>query len=559
MSSTSQRNRQLPSRQLSRRALLGGGAALAAMGGLGLTGCSGAGSSAASTGALPERLAGRKEVIVAMDPSTVKAPFDPIKGFGETGVLLFNSTLMAADDNNQIVNDLATEYSISDDGLIWTFAIRSDVTFSDGSPLTAGDVAFTYNKAKDAASVSMPGFDKAVVVDPNTVQLILTKPWSTLLHTAATLGIVPEAGYDEAVFASKPVGSGPWKLVDYVQGQQLIMERNDGYYGTKPVFAKATLLLMEADAALAAARSGQVDVAEVYPNLSGQQVNGFSLKSLPTFGYRVISLPCQEPGAFEVEGQQVGNAVTSDPVIRKAMATGVNRQQMIDDCLYGYGEVAFDIFDAFDWGIKEDTKQLRDGDVEAARKLLDDAGWVTGPDGIRVKNGQRASFPLLYPTNDSGRQAIAEAFKAQMAELGIEVQNEGGDFTWMRERNRSSAVVLGGGRLNPYHVRTMLSSALSHDSGWANIACYDNPTVEEHLEQALTATDQKSADEHWHKALWDGRTGGSVLGDNPYLCVGYIRHNYYVRDGLDIGTQRVHPHDHFLHVLYNLNTWDISG
>lgn len=560
MHSTSQQNCWPPSRPLTRRALLGGGTALAAMGGLALAGCSGSGSAASSSpaAALPERLTSRQEVIIAMDPSTVRAPFDPIKGFGETGVLLFNSTLVAADDSNRIVNDLATEYSVSDDGLTWTFTVRSDATFSDGSRLTAGDVAFTYNKAKEAASVSLPGFDRAEAVDEATVRLILTEPSSTLLYTAATLGIVPETGYDEEAFASKPIGSGPWKLADYIQGQQLIMERNDDYYGTKPAFARATLLLMESDAALAAARSGQVDIAEVYPNLSGQQVDGFSLQSLPTFGYRVISLPCQEPGAFEVEGQQVGNAVTSDPVIRRAMAAGMNRRQMIDDCLYGYGEVAFDIFDAFDWGIKEDTKQLKDGDVEAATRLLDDAGWTTGADGIRAKDGQRAGFTLLYPTNDSGRQAIAEAFKAQMAGLGIEVRLEGGDFTWMLDRNRSDAVVLGGGRLNPYHEYTMLSNTRSHDSGWANIACYDNPTVQEHLEQALTAPDQQTADEHWHQALWDGSTGGSVLGDNPYLCVGYICHNYYVRDGLDIGAQRVHPHDHFLQVLYNLNRWDVT-
>ncbi|MBE6478223.1 MAG: ABC transporter substrate-binding protein [Propionibacteriaceae bacterium] len=560
MRSTSQQNHWPPSSSLTRRALLGGGTALAVAGGLALAGCSGSGPAEATApaAALPERLTSRAEVIIAMDPSTVRAPFDPVKGFGETGVLLFNSTLVAADGANKVVNDLATEYSVSDDGLTWTFTVRSDAMFSDGSRLTAGDVAFTYNKAKEAASVSLPGFDRAEAVDENTVRLILTEPSSTLLYTAATLGIVPEAGYDEEAFASKPIGSGPWKLADYIQGQQLILERNDDYYGTRPAFAKATLLLMEPDAALAAARSGQVDIAEVYPNLSGQQVNGFGLQSLPTFGYRVISLPCQEPGAFEVEGQQVGNAVTSDPVIRRAMATGMNRQQMIDDCLYGYGEVAFDIFDAFDWGIKEDTRQLKDGDVEAATKLLDDAGWTAGSDGIRVKDGQRAGFTLLYPTNDSGRQAIAEAFKVQMAGLGIEVQLEGGDFTWMLGRNRSDAVVLGGGRLNPYHEYTMLSNTRSHDSGWANIACYDNSTVQEHLEQALTATDQQSADEHWHKALWDGSTGGSVLGDSPYLCVGYIRHNYYVRDGLDIGTQRVHPHDHFLQVLYNLNTWDVA-
>ena len=317
--------------------------------------------------------------------------------------------------------------------------------------------------------------------------------------------------------------------------------------------------------AVAAAQSGQVDLACVYPGLSGQTVNGFTLRSLPTFGYRAITLPCQAPGAFEVEGQQVGNAAAGDPALRRAMATGVNRQQMIDDSLMGHGTVALDIFDSFDWGIKADTASLVDGDVAGAQRVLEDAGWRAGSDGIRAKGDQRASFQLLYPSNDSGRQAIAEAFSAQMAPLGIEVEPTSGDFTWQVDHNRSNAVVLGGGRLNPYHEYTMLHSSLGHSRGWSNISCYANPIVDGHLDEALAASDQGTAREQWHAALWDGTTGGSILGDAPYVTICYIvticsiTHNYFVRDGLGIGTQSVHPHDHFLQVIHNLGSWGVSA
>ena len=546
---------------LTRRGLLRGTAGAAALSSLGfLSGCSSdqpapAGSAGASM-ALPERLASRDEVVIAMDPSTVRAPFDPVLGFGETGVLLFNSALMAANDQNEIVNDLAVDHSISPDALTWSFTIREDAVFSDGSRLTAEDVAFTYNKAKEAAKVSLPGFKEAVATGAASVELRLERPSSTLPYTAAVLGIVPQAGYSDS-YGDRPIGSGPWKLADYIQGQQMILERNDSYHGEKARFAKATLLLMESDAALAAAQAGQVDLACVYPALSGQQVTGFTLTSLPTFGYRVISLPCQAPGAYEVQGQAVGNAVTCDPVVRRAMATAVNRQQIIDDCLLGYGEVAFDMFDAFPWGIKQDTSGLSDGDVAGAKKMLDAAGWRPGTDQILMKDGLRASFTVFYPPNDSGRQAIAEAFRTQMSAIGIEIKLEATDFNAMLNRNRQEAVVLGGGRLTPYHEYTCLSATKAKAKGWLNIACYANPTVEANLDEALAATDQQSAHQAWHKALWDGRTGGSILGDAPYLTIGYIRHNYFVRDGLDIGTQRVHPHDHFLQVIYNLNKWDV--
>ena len=545
---------------ISRRNLIKGTAGVAVMSALGLApGCSPSGPATTTPNeprTLPERLSQHREIIIALDASTVSAPFDPIQGWGGTGVNLFNSALLATDENNEIVPDLATGYTIGEDKLTWVFTMRDDARFTSGAQVTAADVAFTYNQAKKTGKVSMPNFNEAVATGERTVELRLSAPSSVLLYTTAVLGIVPQAGYSDS-YGDRPIGSGPWKLVDYIQGQQLIIERNDDYHGEKARFARATILMMDTDACLAAAKAGNVDVACTYPNMSRQQVDGFTLTSLPTFDYRVISLPCQRPGAWEVEGKPVGNAVTSDRELRRAMALGLNRKQLVDDCLLGYGEVAFDMFDAFPWGIKQDTSGLSDGDVAGAKKMLDAAGWRPGTDQILMKDGLRASFTVFYPPNDSGRQAIAEAFRTQMSAIGIEIKLEATDFNAMLNRNRQEAVVLGGGRLTPYHEYTCLSATKAKAKGWLNIACYANPTVEANLDEALAATDQQSAHQAWHKALWDGQTGGSILGDAPYLTIGYIRHNYFVRDGLDIGTQRVHPHDHFLQVIYNLNKWDV--
>ena len=325
---------------ISRRNLIKGTAGVAVMSALGLApGCSPSGPATTTPNeprTLPERLSQHREIIIALDASTVSAPFDPIQGWGGTGVNLFNSALLATDENNEIVPDLATGYTIGEDKLTWVFTMRDDARFTSGAQVTAADVAFTYNQAKKTGKVSMPNFNEAVATGERTVELRLSAPSSVLLYTTAVLGIVPQAGYSDS-YGDRPIGSGPWKLADYIQGQQMILERNDSYHGEKARFAKATLLLMESDAALAAAQAGQVDLACVYPALSGQQVTGFTLTSLPTFGYRVISLPCQAPGAYEVQGQAVGNAVTCDPVVRRAMATAVNRQQIIDDCLLEIG------------------------------------------------------------------------------------------------------------------------------------------------------------------------------------------------------------------------------
>ncbi len=545
---------------ISRRNLIKGTAGVAVMSALGLApGCSPSGPATTTPNeprTLPERLSQHREIIIALDASTVSAPFDPIQGWGGTGVNLFNSALLATDENNEIVPDLATGYTIGEDKLTWVFTMRDDARFTSGAQVTAADVAFTYNQAKKTGKVSMPNFNEAVATGERTVELRLSAPSSVLLYTTAVLGIVPQAGYSDS-YGDRPIGSGPWKLVDYIQGQQLIIERNDDYHGEKARFARATILMMDTDACLAAAKAGNVDVACTYPNMSRQQVDGFTLTSLPTFDYRVISLPCQRPGAWEVEGKPVGNAVTSDRELRRAMALGLNRKQLVDDCLLGYGEVAFDMFDAFPWGIKQDTADLKDGDVDSATRILDQAGWRSGAGGIRAKGDLRASFVLYYPPSDSARQAIAEGFKAQMQPLGIDVQLEGLDFTGIQENNRVNAVVLGGGNLTPYNVYRQLASAGTREKNWINIACYTNQAVDENLALALAATDTETAHKHWHDALWDGRTGGSILGDSPYLMCCYIKNNYFVRDGVDIGAQQVHPHNHFLHIIQNLHTWDV--
>ena len=106
-------------------------------------------------------------------------------------------------------NDLATDYSVSEDGLIWTFHIRDDVKFTDGEPLTASDVAFTFNTAlatpNSEADLSM--LDSVEALDDTTVIFHMSKPYNAFLYTLAVFGIVPEHCYNEATYGENPVGS----------------------------------------------------------------------------------------------------------------------------------------------------------------------------------------------------------------------------------------------------------------------------------------------------------------------------------------------------------------
>lgn len=134
----------------------------------------------------------KDEIVVAIGGEKASG-FDPVTGWGAQGGTLFQSKLLDVSPDNKIVKDLATDYKVSGDGLTWTFTIRKDARFHDGKPLTARDVAFTFNKTKAAASfVDLTEMDKAEATDNKTIVFHMKQPMSIFPYQVATLGIVPE-------------------------------------------------------------------------------------------------------------------------------------------------------------------------------------------------------------------------------------------------------------------------------------------------------------------------------------------------------------------------------
>ena len=161
-------------------------------------------------------------------------------------------------------NDLATNYTISDDYKTYIVQIREDVKFTDNTPLDAEDVAFTYNEAKKTgASLDLSNMNNATAINPTTVQFDLNNSDSTFLDKLAYIGIVPSDSYNNETYGSNPVGSGPYKFAQWDKGQQVILERNDNYYGDQPEFKKLTILFPQNEAAFNAAKNKEVDVSAV--------------------------------------------------------------------------------------------------------------------------------------------------------------------------------------------------------------------------------------------------------------------------------------------------------
>lgn len=521
-----------------------------------LAGCGGS----ASSGQEGSDRQDMSSVVVAMGPtSEPEAGFDPAYGWGAGEHVhepLIQSTLTVTNTDLTIGYDLATEYGASQDGLTWTVKIRDDVSFTDGEPLTAEDVAFTYNTVKEASSVNdFTMLDYAEAVDDTTVLFHMTRPFSIWPYTMAVVGIVPEHAYDSAAYGSNPIGSGRYILKQWDRGQQVILEANPDYYGEAPKMKRVTILFMEEDAAFLAAQAGEVDVAYTSATYSDQQVEGYSLASYASVDNRGFNLPAVEE-TKDQEGRTVGNDFTADVLVRRAINIGVDRQEMIDHVLNGYGSPAYSVCDQLPW--YNEASQV-EYDPEEAAALLDQAGWTLGEDGVREKDGQKAELHLLYATGDSVRQALAADFAGQMEELGISCTTEGVGWDTAYDRALADPLLWGWGAHTPMELYNIYHTM--EGTGTAQYSPYSNETVDTYMDQALASPDMESSYELWQKAQWDGAAGVTQEGDIPWVWLVNIDHLYWVRDGLQVAEQKVHPHGHGWSVVNNVDqwTWSQSG
>lgn len=468
--------------------------------------------------------------------------FNPITGWGYNREPLVQSTLFKKDSSANLINDLATNYTVSSDGLKWTVTIRDDVKFHDGVPLTAKDVAFTFNTAADASgSVDLSMLEKAAAIEDYTVEFDLNDPQATFINKLAVIGIVPEHAYDEN-YGQNPIGSGPYKFVQWDKGQQVIFEANPDYYGQEPYFKKITMLFMGSDAAFAAARSGQIDLAEIPASFAKQTVDGMKIVSLDSIDARGVSFPLQANTGEKTEnGYAIGNNVTSDIAIRKALNIGIDRQALINGALNGQGKEEFTGVDKLPWGNKEAI--FEDGNLEAAKKILNEAGWEdTDGDGIIEKNGLKAEFTLLYTSNAQERQALAVSVSEEAKKLGINIKVEGKNWNEIDTLVHSTPVVFGYGSLDPTDVYLRYYSKSYDPSNYNNVIMYNNSAVDNYLRTAITSFDPDTANENWQLAAWDGTTGFSEKGDATWLWMATINYVFIMDDDLDIGTPKIQPH-----------------
>ena len=478
--------------------------------------------------------------------------FDPMLGWSHGSYLLLHSPLLKQNEDLSWSRFLLSDYQASADGKTWTLTLKPDLKFSDGSALTAKDVAYTYNNAAaSGGKVDMGNFLDAQVIDPLTVRIHLKAPQSTFVNVLGSLGIVSADKYDAKTYAQKPIGAGPYRLTHYQPGQQLVVETNPYYAGQKNDFDTLVFVFLDEDSAFAAAQSQQLGIVRIAPSLAVTPAQGMKIWVRPSVENRGIVLPTMASGEKDAHGDPVGNDVTADVAIRKAINYAINRQLLADQILEGHAIAAYTGVQGLPWNNPEAA--FIDGDSAKAKQILNDAGWVETASGTREKKGLPAKITLWYASGDATRRDLAQAVRSMLKPIGIDMDLKSGSWETVERNMHANPTLFGWGSLDPMELYHHYSSAAAGVEFY-NPGYYKNPVVDQHLQQALNAPTWEQAVPFWQQVEWDGKTGVGIKGDAAWAWLLNVQHTYLADQCIDLGKGAPEIHGSWS-LLNSLDSW----
>ncbi|MDR0267549.1 ABC transporter substrate-binding protein [Paenibacillus sp.] len=398
---------------------------------------------AADMSKLPSVAKQRTDTIIVglTDPSGAFTPYFTQSGYdGNVNSLLFSS-LVTVDEKGLPIPDMAEKWDVSEDQLTYTYHLRKDLKFSDGSPLTADDVAFTwtilFNKAYDGDSMvptlAVKGaeafkegkantIEGIKVIDPQTISVTLEKPNATAL---VMLGdkVLSKAYYGKDYkfgqldyikkLHSNPVGNGPYKLEKFIPGQEVRFVANENYYKGKPKTEHFIYKTSEGDT-WQYLETGEVD----YASFSATTENIDKLKSL---GF--VNIIPYTPSTYGYLQVNLKHEALKDKKVRQALAYGLDRQSIYVDANQGAGSIANIPASPISWAYTEDGINPYKFDTEKGKQLLDEAGWKEGAGGIREKDGKQLVIHFLGSKSKQTDIFIAVA-KENFQALGVKFDAE---------------------------------------------------------------------------------------------------------------------------------------
>lgn len=365
-------------------------------------------TSAAAAGAESTGNIGRTDIVFAMSGDIVA--LDPAGQQDTTSSVILKhiySTLLDTDNDGNLVPDLAESWEMSEDGTSFTYHLREDACFSDGTPVTAQDVKFTYDRAKEMPKTkSNTSKIKEVVVDnDHQVTIYLTEqyaPFKTIV-TNSNLSIVSEAAVTAAGDSYGDVdnilGSGPFVCTEWTPNDHYTLVRNENYWGEMPITTTITCrVIPEGSARTIALETGEVDLVWSVDAIDCANVEANS----------DLLLLSQPSSSIEYVGMNTTKEIFADKRVRQAINYALDKQAFVDTIIEGRGQVANSYINSAIPGY-DPEQECYPYDPEMAKQLLAEAGY---PDGFDCK---------IYVNGDV-RTRSAQVLQAQLAEVGINVE-----------------------------------------------------------------------------------------------------------------------------------------
>lgn len=447
-------------------------------------------SSTALTMAQTKSFSGTLVVSAALEPNSFNVNYDTFGGAGYINLNIYSKIVGFDMVRNEVFPDLAESWEIAEDLTSYTFKLRPNVKWHDGTPFTSADVkwtlddiiaqgdkAVTFKFLSDVASVETP--------DDLTVVVKLSRPNGIMAQNFGSyngFNILPKHIYEGTDARNnpanlKPIGTGPYRFVEHVTGSHVILEPNPDYYREGPYLERLVFqFIPNLATSLLALEAGQLGYVTASPPFADVA----RLQSLP--GVKVDATTSSIVMWF---GFNFDKPMWQDVRLRKAISHAINRDEFVEKLYLGLVKPAWTHFtSAVPWAYDETAREPEFNLAEAER-LLDEAGYKRGADGNRFS----VKF-IVFPTNIWGSPEQAQMVKQQLSAVGIDVQVEVIEFALRNEaiNKREFDFVHGGGLRGPDPSELV---NYYDSSSPRNSMKYKNPRVDELLVLGRSVADQE--------------------------------------------------------------------
>lgn len=338
--------------------------------------------------------------------------------------LVYNG-LIRYDKNLQIEGELAESWEIADDNLTITFQLRKDVKWHDGQPFTAADVKFTYDLYIDpqtptAYAEAFKQVTHVEVPDPYTFVVHYEKPyapalisWATAIHPRHLL-----EGKDitKSRLARHPVGTGPYRFFEWISGEKIVLEANPEYFEGQPYIKRVVYrIIPDISTQFLELQTGSLDFMGLSPLQYARQTDTPAFRRLYN-KYRYLNF------GYTYLGYNLKRPLFQDKRVRQALSYAIDKQELIDGVLLGYGAIATGPYKPDTWVYHGDVKRY-DYNPDKARELLASVGWQdTNGNGILDKDGAELAFTIVTNQGNDLRSKTGEIIQRRFREVGVDVK-----------------------------------------------------------------------------------------------------------------------------------------